>query len=1286
MASQLESNIRINVDSTDAEIGLNNTTDALNETSRAAERASFSLEKLRGAMFKADDLKKIEFNKDLPKELEKTSKELKTLKTSIFDKQKITIDYEDLKKALATAEKLKNTVVDYSSKKVVEKKEEVVGSIGLTVANVAASAVQMQQAIALEKGFSEASRTIEGTAQQLEDLDIKLQDLSSTSLATPIEELYQIAGTGGAMGKTVGEIENFVTQVSEASVALQIPAADLAEKFGTIQSQLHLTNEEMTSLGDQINSTADSMPGKVREIDIFEVLSTGVATAGKSFGLMKGETVALTGSLLALGESPETARTAIVSLLTNLQTASEQPKSFQKSLEIMGTSAEKLKEDIRNKPMPTLIEFLKTLKGFDEFKKKALLTGIMGMGGDMNAVAKMTDTVGLLEKSLGTTTDATQYSGSVHKAYSKSIETADAKITLFKNSLKEMAASAMTPLLPIFKIVIDGLRGVTNWLKTGRDAFSGITEILTQSILLFISMGGAIRVLSWAFGLLSPALVGSTTAIVGFYGKLAPYIAKLTTAIATTRTFAAAQYAAAVAWIRGGGQAAVAAAAAAAAVEANAVAAAAAAAAVEAEATAAATATAAIVATAAAATAAAAGVESEVIATAAAAAAAESTAITAAAAAAAATVEAEVAAAAAVEANAAATAAAAAAQPRNFLQWARATFTIDNLRKAFTALKATAATAGRFLINAVGGPTGAWLIAITTLIASIAYLADKTVTFGNTTAKVSEIISAAWRVFAKSFQPIIDFFTKTTEASAEFANQTAKDIEQFSTWENVFASFLTKIDKLIGAFIWLGDTIGNTFALAVDLFSGGDMTAAIDNFITSMTESFNFAFGGNVLGTFKQKIEQELVKPKATATPDKRADDTGTSSAATQTDEAAKEAKDQAELIAKIKKEQFAAELQGFKDKEAEQIRAAEFSGKTQQEIDKEVFNAKLSAAQSTAAFLKKALDDELILYRTAVFDKKTLTKEELESKKASLNDIQAAYKANIDNLNALEKSHRDKAISLDKEIRDLKKQGQDGLREIARAGMTDTQVAADKQLEIDEKTAQMRQLMNNKEYAEAAALGKELNALALEQAKTKAKSGDSMVAQYDYEQSVKLTTDALQAQKAEEQAKADAAKAAAEAQRLALENLANQISEFNKTLTTGSELNVIVDTKEVDNLKAKIDEAVKPRQLIVATSKQGNKEYTDAETQKFMEIGRSFRNNDFSNLPMPNIAGVSKATQSVVNNTTVQNNGQFPAVKERYQIEFVDKKTGEKNAVYADTQQVAKQVIETLRSESRVK
>src|SRR5574343_397854 len=196
------------------------------------------------------------------------------------------------------------------------------------------------------------------------------------------------------------------------------------------------------------------------------------------------------------------------------------------------------------------------------------------------------------------------------------------------------------------------------------------------------------------------------------------------------------------------------------------------------------------------------------------------------------------------------------------------------------------------------------------------------------------------------------------------------------------------------------------------------------------------------------------------------------------------------------------------------------------------------------------------------------------------------------------------------------------------------------------------------------------------------------MVAKYDYEQSVKLTTDALQAQKAEEQAKAQAAKAAAEAQRLALENLANQISEINKTLTTGSELNVIVDTKEVDNLKAKIDEAVKPRQLmvttskqgnkeytdaetqkfmeigrsfrnktgselnvivdtkevdnlkakideavkprqlIVATSKQGNKEYTDAETQKFMEIGRSFRNNDFSNLPMPNIAGVSRSEE----------------------------------------------------------
>lgn len=1012
----------------------------------------------------------------------------------------------------------------------------------------------LKKGIGREESFSAASRTISGTKDELAALKVQIDDISATKLAVPVEDLYAVAGIAGAMGKSLEEIPQFLQLVSEAAIAFNIPAESVAEKLATIQTQLALTDDGVVSLADQVNALADSMPGKVNELDVFEVLSTGVATAGKSFGLLKGETIALTGALLSLGEAPETARTAIVSLLTKLQTAKVGSKDFQQALTDMGTSADKLKEDIRTKPMPTLVAFLKQLKGFDEFKKKELLTGIMGTGGDMNAVAKLTDAVDLLEKSLGTATDATQYSGSVHNAYQQQIATSAAKITLLKNALDNFFERLTSTFLPAINLVVDGITKMVNAISTFSQNHPIFKTIAAVSVSI-LSLAGVFRLFSFAFSKLIP-IISSNLAKVGLsmasftlslagVGAVIAAISPGLVLLARNIILAAkaGEYLKILRLAFGflfGGTIGV-----------------------------------------------------------------------------------------AIGALSLLFLAISNLLPVT-VKWGEVTTTIgkvisaafsviiDNATAAYNVLSDFFISIGKFALQLTLGIT-AVTAAIGTLI-----LAIQT---GLAAAIISTIpawISAGTTAFL-ALSPvsllligIIGTFAALEVASKSLTGEWLDLGGVLAGIGEIINSFIRGIQEMVVFTIHMVNTViawheflSESLAAIFDDSTIEEAQKRRNDKILAEDERFidemNRIRQNNPIENFKSDIEKSLNQKKLDEA-DKKSKDKGSSPP----DADAEAAKKLADLKAQIEKEARAKKLQDLRDTEAENIRIIQNSAQTQKQIDDAIFAEKIRSAKEITQAIKNQLTQEQIDLRAHQAAKQKYTQEELTAKKASLKDIQTAYKAQIDALNTLEEQHRDKVITLDAEIRDVKKQGQTGAREIARAGMTDAQVSADKQLEIDEKTAQIRQLMQQQEYAKAVELGKELNALSLEQAKAAAAAKKEIgalpdnsinqqkyqlatekltVAQFDYKQSIDITNQALEAQKAEEQKKADEVKAQADAQRVAYENVGKQIEELNKTLVTGGELKIIVDTSEVDVLKQKLDDL--PKEKIINIKWTSDKDFT---------------------------------------------------------------------------------------------
>lgn len=285
------------------------------------------------------------------------------------------------------------------------------------------------------------------------------------------------------------------------------------------------------------------------------------------------------------------------------------------------------------------------------------------------------------------------------------------------------------------------------------------------------------------------------------------------------------------------------------------------------------------------------------------------------------------------------------------------------------------------------------------------------------------------------------------------------------------------------------------------------------------------------------------------------------------------------EFNAGIGKEKLAENLDAIKENLAAELReidtknlseTAKNSQKNQAILaaNRQSLDLKLAQSNSDLTALQAVYEKEVAAFSSSELKKAQIGVEFGTKKKAIYKDMEAAYKASIDELGKQEQQHRDKAIALETEIANFKKSAQDGLREIQRAGMTDAEVSADKQLEIDQKTSQMRELLRTQDYQKAAELGKELTNLSKQQALDAAKGGDyssQIIAQDQYRQSVQLTTQALEKQKEEEKAKAEEAKALAAEQLKASQDLAKSMAELNEKLTGDQQILLKVDKSQLD-------------------------------------------------------------------------------------------------------------------------
>lgn len=208
----------------------------------------------------------------------------------------------------------------------------------------------------------------------------------------------------------------------------------------------------------------------------------------------------------------------------------------------------------------------------------------------------------------------------------------------------------------------------------------------------------------------------------------------------------------------------------------------------------------------------------------------------------------------------------------------------------------------------------------------------------------------------------------------------------------------------------------------------------------------------------------------------------------------------------------------------------------------------------------------------------------------AALQQWESAYRQTVDRLVAEEQRHLDEVRRIEGERANLRLSTEDRIRELARKGLDEVSVFADRQLQIEQKQAAARAAIEQGNYALGKKLAEESMALAERNAVSVKQNGQEVVTQAQasaeairqIKESAYLVDVALASMANGHTKAAEVARTAADGTRQMLKTLEVQIDALTNKLREGAELKLSVESEKFKDTLTEIDKLVQAKEYLV--------------------------------------------------------------------------------------------------------
>ncbi|WP_147095102.1 phage tail tape measure protein, partial [Nocardioides psychrotolerans] len=342
-----------------------------------------------------------------------------------------------------------------------------------------------------ESQFAGVEKTVDGTVEQISQLEGELRNLAKTMPATH-EEIAGVAEAAGQLGVAREDIADFtdtMIQLGEATGGL-LTAEQAATDIAQIANVMGTSTAEVDNFGSALVALGND--GASTEAQILS-MAQRIAGAGAQIGLAESDILAIANAAASMGIEAEAGGSAISRVFTDMAKATKQGGAdLEQFAGVAGMSASEFVRAFGEDPAQAFAAFT---AGLNEINASGgdVFTTLDGLGlSDVRvsqALLGMAASGDLLTDSLALGADAWSENSALADEFAKRMDTTGADVQKAWNNVRDAGIDAGAALLPVLSEVSDKVSTVAQAFGSLPDPVQGV---VTKMLALTAITGGGL--------------------------------------------------------------------------------------------------------------------------------------------------------------------------------------------------------------------------------------------------------------------------------------------------------------------------------------------------------------------------------------------------------------------------------------------------------------------------------------------------------------------------------------------------------------------------------------------------------------------------------------------------------------------------------------------------------------------------------------------------------------------------------------------------------------------------
>jgi TP901 family phage tail tape measure protein len=387
--------------------------------------------------------------------------------------------------------------------------------LGLGTAAVTGLGLAGKAAMDWESAWAGVTKTVDGTPEQMAELEGSLRDLAKTLPATH-EEIAGVAEAAGQLGVKREDVVGFTETMIALGETTNLTADEAATSIAQISNVMGTMERDGSEGVERFSATLVALgnAGASTEAEIVS-MAQRIAGAGKLVGASESDVLALANAMASVGIEAELGGGVISRVMqrmyADVKTGGE---GLDRLAKVAGVSSKEFATAFETDPVRAVDAVVKGLsrvkaEGGNVVETMADL-GIKGTE-ETSVLLRLAGAGDLLADSLKLGDEAWASNSALAEEAAKRYETTESKVQLAWNNIKDAAIDAGAVLLPIIAGVAESTAGVAQ-------AFGSLPDPVKGALSVLGGVAGVAALGAGAFLNLTPKILESMQA----FDKLAP--------------------------------------------------------------------------------------------------------------------------------------------------------------------------------------------------------------------------------------------------------------------------------------------------------------------------------------------------------------------------------------------------------------------------------------------------------------------------------------------------------------------------------------------------------------------------------------------------------------------------------------------------------------------------------------------------------------------------------------------------------------------------------------------